>query len=476
MKILLINPPWFEDAALDKLIPLTHPLGLAYIAAVLERNGYNDVQILDARPLGLRLERIVSIIRKLQPQIIGIMASTSQMTLADEILHWIKKINPAILCVIGGPHVSALPERTLKETKVDVCVVGEGEYTFLDLIKTFEKHGDFKKVKGIYYRDGNGKIISTGGRPFIRNLDELPFPARHLLLPLSFYTPSPPNLKGNRKFCASFVTTRGCPFKCKFCDKSVFGNTYRKRSAESIIDEIEVLVEKYGVREIRFWDDLFTIDKERVEKICFGLIRRNLKINWSCDSRVDTVTDGLLRLMKKTGCWQISYGIESGSQKILDLLEKEIELDEVRNTIEITKKVGLSTRGYFMLALPGDTRETMKETIEFAKSLNLDHAVFTLYSPYPGTESYSSLTKYGRLLALKWEDYLNFGKPAFLPRGVDREELELIFKKAYSGFYCRPKYIFKTIKSIKNIGTLKSYVRAFVWTARSLFKRTKKGA
>lgn len=473
MKILLINPSWFEGAVLDRLTPMTHPLGLAYIAAILKRNGYNDVQILDARPLGLRLERIVSIIKKLQPQIIGITASTSQITLADKILYWVKKIKPTILCVIGGPHVSALPERTLKETNADVCVVGEGEYTFLDLVKTFEKRADFKEVRGIYYRAENGKIFFTGDRAFICNLDGLPFPTWHLLPPLSSYSPSPPNLKSERKLCASVITTRGCPFKCKFCDKSVFGNTYRKRSAESIIDEIEELIKKYGVREIRFWDDLFTLDKDRVEKICFELMRRELKVSWSCDSRVDTITDKLLELMKKAGCWQISYGIESGSQKILDLLGKGIKLSEVRDTIEISKKVGLSTKGYFMLGLPGDTRETMKKTIEFSESLNLDYAIFSFYSPYPGTEMYASFMKYGTLLASKWDDYIMFGKPTFLPRDVDKNELELFYKKAYFEFYCRPNNVFRMMKNIKDVRTLKSYTKAFAWTASSLFKRIK---
>jgi len=472
MKILFINPPWFEGSTFDKLISSNPPLGLAYIAAYLEKNGYKNIEILDMKVLGLTFNEIESKIRKTKPDIVGITAATGQISSTSKIISIIKKIKPNTVTVIGGPHPSALPKRTLREVNADVCVIGEGEVTFLELVKIIEKNVDLKNVDGICFRNGNDKIIINKRRELIEILDELPFPARHLIPPLEEYRHS--SSFGENKLHTSVMTSRGCPFRCKFCDKSIFGRTFRTRSVKNVVDEIEFLVKKYGVEEIRVFDDLFTVNERRVKEICNEIIKRELNFSWCCEARVNSVTPEMLKLMKKAGCTQIDYGIESGSQEILDLLNKDTNLDEIRNAVKWTKEVGIKIKGYFLLGLPGETKKLIEKTIEFAKSLDIDYAAFFFYSPYPGTPLYNSLNKYGKIIALKWDEYVTFETPAFLPKGISKEKLVFLYKKAFYEFYFRPKYMIKIVKEIKTFAALISYIKAAFWAFSYNFERLRK--
>lgn len=473
MKILFINPPWFEGSTFDKLISSNPPLGLAYMAAVLENNGYKDVEIVDMKVLNLKFDYIEEKIKKTQPDIVAITAATGQVSSMSRIIKIVRSVKPDAIIVIGGPHPSALPERALKEVDADICVVGEGEYTFLELVKALKGKGashnlkrNLKNVAGICFKDEYGKTIITKRRPLITNLDELPLPARHLLPPLSAYI-SP--AVGESKLHTSVMTSRGCPFRCAFCDKSIFGRTFRGRSAKNVVDEIEILIKKYGMEEIRVFDDLFTFDKKRAAEICREIIRRRLNVSWCCDSRVDAVAPELLKLMKLAGCRQIDFGIESGSQKILDLMNKGTKLKQIRTAIRWTKDTGIKVKGYFILGLPGDTKKTINETIDFAKSLDLDYAAFFLYSPYPGTPLYEKLNRYGKIIASKWDEYVTFEMPAFLPNGLTKKDLESLYKKAYYEFYFRPKIFIKMIKDIRTPSVFFSYFKAALWALSSKF-------
>lgn len=470
MKVLFINPPWFEGSTFDRLISSNPPLGIAYIAAYLKKNGYIDVEILDMKVLGLTFDEIELKVRKIAPHIVAITAATGQLSSASKIIGIIKKINPKIITVIGGAHPSALPERTLREVNADVCVIGEGEATFLELVKAIEKNGDLKDVDGICFKNRNKKMITNKRRKLIENLDELPFPDRDLLPPLKAYMTS--NF-GEDKLHTSVMTSRGCPFGCKFCDKSIFGRTSRLRSVKNVVDEIDILVKNYGVNEIRFFDDLFTVNERRVRDICDEIMKRGLKFSWCCEARVNTVNPKMLRLMKEAGCRQIDYGIESGAQEILDLLNKGTTLDQIRTAVKWTNEAGIKIKCYFVLGLPGETKEHIRTTINFAKSLDIDYAAFFLYSPYPGTPLYGSLSKYGRIIASNWDEYVTFEAPAFLPKGLNKKELELLYKRAFYEFYFRPKYILKIIKEIKSASALLSYIKAGIW-AVPLSPRPKK--
>lgn len=467
MRILLINPPWSNDSVLDSLISNNPPLGLAYLAAVLEKEGYKEIKIVDMKVSKMPLNEIKSYIHDFKPNIVGIYSTTGQVTSAAKIIDIIKSIDKGIWCVLGGPHPSVLPERTLKETNADIVVLGEGEITMLEFVKAVESKREISGVLGLYYKK-EGDILFTGRRPYIEDLDTLPLPARHLLPDISLYSDT--NSVYETKLHAQVMSSRGCPFNCAFCDKSVYGRTYRVRSAKSTVDEIEFLVNKYNVREIRFFDDLFTANKQRVVDICDELKKRNIQISWSCESRVNTITPELLKIMKEGGCWAISYGIESGTQEVLDALNKGITLDQIKTAVKLAKDAGLTVRGYFMIGLPTENVETIKRTIKFATKLDLDHAVFSLFSPYPGTELFKNIEKYGIIKAKNWDEYMDLGQnPPFIPHGMTSKQLERYYKLAYLSFYLRPRNLLAIIKRLHTFSSFNQHFKAFLWTFK---KRT----
>jgi len=461
MKILLINPPWFEGSILDNLVSNNPPMGLAYIAAVLEKGGYKDTIVRDMKVSKIPIDKTGKLIDDFKPDIVGIRAATGQVTSVIKMIRIIKSIDPNILCVLGGSHPSVLPEETLKETNADIVILGEGEITMLELVKAIDEKKPIDKVAGLYYKK-NDKIIFTGRRPYIKDLDTLPMPAWHLLPDLSLYSDTSSIHETKRH--AQIINSRGCPFSCLFCDKSVYGGTYRVRSAKNTVDEMEILINKYQPEEIRFFDDLFTANKERVIDLCNEMIRRNIKVKWACEARVTTVTPELLEIMKKAGCWAISYGIESGSQKVLDILNKRITIDDVKKAVKWTKDAGIISRGYFLIGAPGDSAETIKKTIKFAMKLNLDHAAFSLFSPYPGTGVYRNPEKYGKITAKKWDEYISYGKPAFIPFGLTEKQIQKYYKMAYLLFYIRPRNFLRLLQRIHSFSMFKEYFKAFLWS------------
>ena len=452
---MLINPPWIskKETRLLKLHSLTPPLGLCYIAAVLEKNSI-DVEILDAAVLNLTVEETVEHVTKKNSDVVGITATTPLAFSAIETLKKIKTALPKTITVFGGPHINAIPYETMKSYPfIDIGVLGEGEYAMLDIASGVP----LKKIRGIIYRKEK-EIIVNEKREFIKNLDSLPFPARHLLPDLKFYKLSPSDYE--RLPVTTMITSRGCPFNCIFCNKQVFGRFYRSMSAERVIDEIKHLMKNYGIKEVKIWDDIFTLEKERTEKICDIIIKEKMDITWSCESRVDLVTKSMLLKMKKAGCWCIDYGIESASQKILDFARKGITISQIEKAIKWTKEVGIKVRGYFVIGLPGDTERTIRKTIDFSKKLDLDYVTFFIMTPFPGTDLYSLAEKLGHVTSKNWRDYytLSEKKVVFVPKGISKEKLERLYTQAYHEFYFRPSYILKTILSIRSMRDVKRIV------------------
>jgi radical SAM superfamily enzyme YgiQ (UPF0313 family) len=285
--------------------------------------------------------------------------------------------------ISGGPHTTIYPTDTLKNPEIDFVVIGEGEYTTLELLQS--NRYEFKNVKGLGYRE-DGNMFINQQRPYIGNLDALPFPARHLLDMEAYLLSSPWGEK-----MATIMSSRGCPYACTYCFKGLFGSKYRVRSPENILEEILELKNRFGYTCFYFIDDLFTFDTERVKKICSSIHEKNLKIGWQCLARVDRVEYDMLQAMKASGCFKIHLGIESGNAKVLEGIKKHIKLHQVRETVENCKKVGIKTKGYFMLGLPGDTEETMRETITFAYNLDLDETMFSITTPFPGTDMWDAV-------------------------------------------------------------------------------------
>lgn len=458
MKICLINPP------ADTRNPIL-PLGLAYLAAVLEENGY-EVLIIDAWAEGIGVKEIKKRLKKEKPEIVGVTIMTPKIDSAMEVIDATAQVLPKSLIIVGGPHPSALPEETLRLNKhIDIAVIGEGEDTILEIVKKLEKKENFSDIAGIFYRDGK-KIVKNKLRIPIKDLDSLPPPARHLF-PLHKYKTHPPY--GRKNPYANVITSRGCPFHCGYCSKSVFGNSFRALSPERVVSEIEFLIKRYKIREIHFYDDDFTMDLKRAEEICDLILKKKLKFIWSCTTRVNLVTPSLLLKMKKAGCWLISYGVESGDQKILDRIGKNITISQVKKAFKWTRDLGIKTLGFFMVGLPGETWETIRKTIDLAKEIKPDFTSWCVLIILPGSRLFDQI-KTGELDKRKVKIYSSegydlarspyaHGVSLAYEDNLSIEELNKAVTMAYKEFYLRPGYIFNTLANIRSIPELIHYTR-----------------
>ncbi len=449
MDISFIFPPLEKDDSYHPFFPKTTfpPLGIASIAAVLEESGYK-VNIYDCEVTGFSYNNLIQLIRRKKPKIIGVSTLTVMIHRSLKAARILKSTFPDIPIVFGGPHATIFPEITLKEKNfVDFVVIGEGEYTTLELLQELEKSNpNFSKIRGIGYKE-NGRVNFNERRPYIKNIDELPLPARHLL-PIELYEPSKRVVK--KPPATHAVVSRGCPFRCTFCSKAIWGQTVRERSPEKVLEELIYLKEKYKINDVIFADDTFTINKKRVLRIC-ELIRENkLDMYWSCLTRADKIDKELLVKMRDNGCHQIAYGVESGNQEILDIMKKDITLNQIRYAFNLTHKVGIETRGFFMFGLPGETRERSAKTLNFIKELDPDYANIYIYSPYPGTELFEIAQEMGTIKNFNWSQFDKFS-PIYTPKGRTREEILQTYKLAFRQFYLTPHYIKKRIKKIRNL-------------------------
>lgn len=451
MKILLINPPQVTKYPQP-------PLGLAIMAAVLENSGY-DVKILDLPALGLSEISFSGIIQGEKPDVVGITAMTPTINSAISIATKVKEVDASIMVILGGHHATILPEETLRSIPdIDIVVREEGEQTMLQLVKVLDEgSSNMEHVLGITYRNGS-YVRSTPTRPIL-DLDALPFPAFHLL-PTGKYCPHPPF--GRLSPFMPIITSRGCPYRCIFCSKSVFGKKYRAHSRTYVVNEIQYLIEKFHVKEIKFYDDVFTMNKKRAIEICAELKERKIDIPWTCETRVNLVDRKLLRIMKAAGCYAIAYGVESGNQGILNNLKKDITTEQALKAFELTHETGIETVAYFMIGSPGETPETIKETIEFARKLDPDFAQFSITTPYPGTELFDLVSREG-WMPEEWDKYvyakLDAGlSTAFEIESFSRQELEAWNKKAYISFYLRLSYIWKRLSKMRTLGGLRTNI------------------
>jgi len=452
--ILLINPPLTQEELFargsEATATINPPLGLAYIAAALEADGHH-VEILDGIAEYVPLDRVAA--RAKDFDFVGITVLSSFFKRYVELIGEIKKVSK-VTVIAGGAHTTVMPGSVLN-AGANYAVVGEGERTTRELIAALdrEKTADLSSVKGIaFLRDGN--VVMTGKRELIHDLDEVPFPARHLL-PMEKYKTS--EARAHRNPSHALVVSRGCPGTCTFCSKALFGTTFRCHSPQRIFEEMRVLRDRYGAREIAFFDDGFTSDKNILIALCDMLIKNNFGLPWSCEARIDSIEEEMLKAMKRAGCEFIAYGIESGSDEILRSVNKKITTAIIRRAVSMTKSAGIAMRGYFMLGFVGETREQMRQTIDFACELELDIASFTLLVPLPGTVDYVRAKKensyfdpefYRNVLLTEF----NFpDKPVYVPAGMTADELIEIHKEAYRRFYFRPLFLAKQILGIRDI-------------------------
>jgi anaerobic magnesium-protoporphyrin IX monomethyl ester cyclase len=435
--ISLINP----DAPVEvvkKLGISTPPLGLGYLASVLRKSGFR-VRILDNAVENLSIDEIIKKVK--DSFIVGITSTTPTFSSALRYACAIKERLPHIFVILGGVHVSFRPYDAFP--CVDAVCIGEGERTIVEVAERVEGDESLNGVEGVFYKDAKDstKVVANLPRGRIENLDSIPFPA-YDLMPLEKYT-----LLGKRLNNFPMITSRGCPFKCRYCSSSLFmGHKFRMRSADNVVDEIEWLVEDFGAKHIAFGDDTFTFNKKRVEEICDKIVRRKLDISWSCSSRVDTINVGMLKSMKRAGCSAIYYGVESVSEKVLNYYKKKIKLEQVKRAVEITKKIGILTICSFIIGAPFETKKDMKDTLKFALELDPDYAQFSILTPYPGTDIYNEAKKNGLLLTENFDEY-TAGKPILKNQFLSPTEISRFLKYCYLRFYLRPKFLWREIKN-----------------------------
>lgn len=427
MRVLLLHPQLknYEQ-------PRLPPLGLLSMAAVLEKAGH-QVSLLDlnVNPDGLD-KQLVN-----RPQLVGITATTPLIKEAWRLAKICQK--KGLPVILGGPHVSALPSETLKKGTVEIVVRGEGEETMGEICNQWPK---YQKIAGVSWVK-NGQIVHNPNRPLIKNLDNLPFPAYHLLGDIAAYTPPQPVLTRQKK-TLTLITSRGCPYHCHYCYKGVFGDQWRAHSAEYVLNLWQSLVEKFGAEEIGVQDDTFNINPQRVEAICDGLLKRKIKTPWTTAQglRADRITKSLLTKMKKTGFYRTGFGIEAGSQEMVDKMGKNLDLKKVSQAMAIGKKLGIESIGYFIIGNIGENKKTMAKTIDFAIKLDPDIAHFTIATPLPGSPLFEEVKRKGRLLITDWNLYgYTRGKCFFEHGEVKKDLVEKMWRKAYRRFYFRPRVI-----------------------------------
>ena len=365
------------------------PLGLAYVAAALEKSGFL-VQIYDNYLLERQIDEVKAEIRRRQPQIVGITCSSLTYTRCIETAKAAKEACPSCKVVVGGPHPSYMPETMLRHQDIDYVVLGEGEQAMVNLARSIlngEQDQDICKIPGVACRI-NGKIVKTQGE-FISNLDTIPFPARHML-PMKMYDRVLPYV--DAKPVDTISVLRGCPYQCAYCEtRELWGTTCRAFSPQRIIDEIKHMKENLGTKGIYFVGDNFTINKKRTSELCHLIKENKLDIKWTCETRADLVNKELLVDMKSAGCQTMFFGVESGSPKIQQKLNKNIDLQEVKRTFELCKQIGIRTATSFMLGIPGETVEDMQATFKFAKALNADICMFNIFIACPGSKLYEEV-------------------------------------------------------------------------------------
>jgi radical SAM superfamily enzyme YgiQ (UPF0313 family) len=442
MKILFIVPPASLEeryGALSRAGAVYPSLGLAYLAGVAEDLGHR-VRVIDAEAEGLTMSRLEEELRRESPDVVGLQTFCTTIRKCKAICEKAKAIRPATATVLGGVHATLFPGDCIDSDGVDYLVIGEGERTFAELLGLIGQGGDPGAVDGLVWKRDDGEVVTNRPRALIKDLDSLPFPARHLL-PMHLYR-SGAQLRGKRT--VHLMTSRGCPFNCGFCSShEVFGRTHRFQSTERVLAEIRRVVDDLGADEIQFYDESFTANRKRILDLCAGLRREFPKLKWTCFTRTDLVKPDLLEEMRRAGCYQIFYGIESGVPRLLELVNKRIPLEKTVEACRWTQQAGIQITASFILTLPTETVEETEQSIRFGMKLNPEFVYWLTFVPYPGTRLSEYALETGTMTHDDLERYNVFEDVCYLPEGREAGEIERTVRRAYRRFYLRPSYLFR---------------------------------
>ncbi len=473
MRILLVSP----RSSLWNSRKHIH-MGLGYLAGALLAAGYEDVTLFDAE---VEDEPLASFLARERYDIVGISSPTPLIYEAWEAAALAKE--QGAVTILGGPHLTLMPDESMQRPEVDLVVRGEAEETLVEIVREIESQVaggkrqmakprlqlvtcNFEPILGLSWRDGSGRVIHNPDRPLRRDIESIPWPAYHLFK-IGRYTNLQPLTDGLDPHARAYtlVTSRGCPYQCIYCSKPITGNTWRARSPEDVVAEWRYLVREMGATEIGITDDVWNLNLDRAKEICRLLVAGGLgHVPWVTihGMRADHTDAELFQLMKKAGCKRVGFGVESGNQVVLDSIKKRQTLDDVRQAFQEAKAAGLQTMGFFIFGLPADTEETMEDTIRFALELDPDLANFMIAAPYPGTELWEIARRDGRLFSMDWRDYAihdekaRYELPTLPPELVERK-----WHEAYRRFYLRPSRIWHKAISPDTWRRLPEYIGNF---------------
>jgi radical SAM superfamily enzyme YgiQ (UPF0313 family) len=456
MRAMLIFPPathavramyTFQENARTG-IGVKPPLGPMLVASYLKQHSPHEVRILDCQVLGLDEEQIEAEIRDYRPDVVGVSAWTDFWYDAWRCIQIAKRVDPDIHVTVGGPHVGVHPDVTLAHSGCDSVVVGDGEVPFSWLLNALSNGARPAHVPGLHFREHG---VEKGAREFYvqRDLDALPFPDRQML-PYRLYH----SVVAKNDVVTTMITSRGCPYRCTFCKLS-FQKTL-SRSADNVLGEMERIAE-LNIREIEIYDDTFTWSKKRLIDICRGMIERGFRFDWAIRDRVSNATSETMEWLARAGCRRIHFGIESGSNKTLKTIKKAIDVDQAIQAVSLARQHGIQVLAYFMLGLPGETIEDMRETIRFARRLDPDYATFSVTVPYPGTEMYQEALGRGIIPCDYWLEFTrqpspDFAVPFFWEEHLNKDQLRRVRDEATRSFYFRPRYVFRQLRQCSSAG------------------------
>lgn len=454
MNIMLINPPILVNEVMrdfekfECLRGLYPPLGLLYIASVIEQMGH-EVMVIDCDAEDNHLKRIRNTCESLHPDLVGFYAFTWNYRGAASLASLVKSVCPQAKTILGGPNATSFPEESLRLGDFDIAVMGEGEETMKELLATIEGARSLKSVAGIAFKK-EGKVVHALPRKFINDLDTVPFPARHLVSMERYHDV----FTRETKF-ATMIATRGCPFQCTFCNRDArLGRVLRSRSPKNVVGEMRKLKEDYAVREAMFFDDNFILDKAWAYDFCRTVENAGLDMLWEIRTRVDTVDEEILKALKHAGCYRIRFGFESGDNQILINMKKGITVEQSLECARLCHKIGIEMFGYFILGAPGETEVTMEKTIDLAITIEPHFALFSKFVPYPCTEAFDWAVANGYIEKSYWVDFLSGrdldSHPALDQKQLPAKVIEAYLDMANRRFYFRPKYLVRMIKEIKN--------------------------
>jgi radical SAM superfamily enzyme YgiQ (UPF0313 family) len=466
LRVLLINPPRFNEligknpAIVEKHRGFNPPLGLLQLAGYLEEHTHHHVEVLDTQPREWDYAELQRQLFARDFDLVGITAMT--FTLIDVILTCkaVRHVRPRAKIVLGGPHVHLYPEETISRPEVDFLLQGEGEIAFADFLNKLNRPELWHSVPGLVYLDEGGQIVNRGIAPSTQDLDQLGFPARHKI-EIQDYT----SLLGREDMTTTMFTSRGCPFRCTFCDRpySPVISGFRWRSARHVADEMEMCV-GMGIREAFIYDDTFTVRKDRVFELCEEIKKRGLRFRWDVRAHVNTITPELLRAMADAGCDRVHYGVESGNDRMMKVIKKNHSVERVENAFRWTHEVGMETLAYFIIGQQTETASDIQDSIDLAKRLVPNYVHFTIFCPYPGTAIYEEGLERGILERDVWREFSEAPTPGFeLPvwqENFTRQELREMLVRCYQSFYVRPGYILRSVARIRSLGEFRRKFRA----------------